>query len=57
MVRKHVGIDAPVRQDDALIRALQAYRGEKGNLPFPLAQPMPCELIRSVAAAVVQERG
>jgi uncharacterized protein YdhG (YjbR/CyaY superfamily) len=54
--RKHIGIYPPVRGDPALLEALRAYRGGKGNLKFPLAQPMPYALIGRVAAALARER-
>jgi len=50
--RKHVGIYPPVKGDVALNKALQPYRGEKGNLRFPLDRPMPYELIGRVAEAL-----
>lgn len=46
--RKHIGIYPPVQGDAALLRALAPYRGEKGNLSFPLAGAMPYALIRRV---------
>ncbi len=53
--RKHIGIYPPVHGDAALLDALAPYRGPKGNLSFPLDQPMPYELIRRVARQRVQE--
>ena len=53
--KKHVGIYPPVRQDKALVKELLAYRGPKGNLSFPLDQPLPYELIRRVAVALARE--
>jgi uncharacterized protein YdhG (YjbR/CyaY superfamily) len=53
--KKHIGIYPPVRGDAALLQALAPYRGEKGNLSFPLAEAMPYELIRRVARQRVQE--
>ena len=49
--RHHVGIFPPVKGDAALERALAKYRGEKGNLRFPLDEPMPYPLIRRVVRA------
>ncbi|WP_255658951.1 hypothetical protein [Methylophilus sp. Leaf408] len=34
---------------------MQAYRGKKGNLSFPLDQPLPLELIGQVAMALYRE--
>ena len=53
--KKHIGIYPPVRGDAALLQALGRYRGEKGNLSFPLAEAMPYELIRRVARQRVKE--
>lgn len=53
--KKHIGIYPPVRGDAALLEALARYRGEKGNLSFPLAEAMPYELIRRVARQRVKE--
>lgn len=55
--KKHIGVYPPVRQDAALIRELAPYRGEKGNLSFPLNQPLPIELIGRVAVALHREYG
>lgn len=53
--QKHIGVYPPVTRDDALIRALGPYRGEKGNLTFPLDQPLPMALIERVARALHRE--
>jgi uncharacterized protein YdhG (YjbR/CyaY superfamily) len=53
--KKHIGVYPPVHGDAALLKALGPYRGEKGNLSFPLADPMPYELIRRVARQRVKE--
>lgn len=53
--KKHIGIYPPVRHDAELIRELAPYRGEKGNLSFPLGEPLPVELIGRVALALSRE--
>jgi uncharacterized protein YdhG (YjbR/CyaY superfamily) len=53
--KKHVGIYPPVKGDKLLAKALLPYRGEKGNLKFPLDQPIPYELIDRVAVALAKE--
>jgi uncharacterized protein YdhG (YjbR/CyaY superfamily) len=53
--KRHIGIYPPVHGDAALLEALAPYRGPRGNLSFPLDQPMPYELIRRVARQRVQE--
>jgi len=52
---KHIGVYTPVRGDAALLRALAPYRGEKGNLSFPLTEAMPYALIRRVVRQRVKE--
>jgi uncharacterized protein YdhG (YjbR/CyaY superfamily) len=49
--KHHIGIFPPVEGDAALEKALAKYQGEKGNLRFPLDQPMPYPLIRRVVRA------
>lgn len=53
--KQHIGLYPPLRHDAALIEALAPYRGEKGNLSFPLNQPLPIELIGRVAVALQRE--
>ncbi len=44
--KKHIGLFPPVRGDAKLEKATAIYAGEKGNLRFPLDQPIPYGLIR-----------
>ncbi len=53
--KKHIGVYPPVTKDAALIHELAPYRGEKGNLSFPLREPLPIELIGRVALALHRE--
>jgi uncharacterized protein YdhG (YjbR/CyaY superfamily) len=53
--RQHIGVYPPVTQDAALIDALAPFRGPKGNLIFPLRQPLPVDLIGRVALALHRE--
>ena len=53
--KKHIGIYPPVTQDAALVKELAPYRGAKGNLSFPLNQPLPIDLIGRVAVALHRE--
>lgn len=55
--KKHIGVYPPVTGDAALVRALVDYRGEKGNLKFPLDQPIPYALIGKVAKSLAKEYG
>lgn len=55
--KKHIGVYPPLKRDKALIRELAPYRGEKGNLSFPLSEELPIELIGRVALALHREYG
>ncbi len=46
--KSHIGLYPPVRGDVRLERAVAPYAGEKGNLRFPLGQPIPYELIERI---------
>lgn len=52
--KKHIGIYPPVRTSAALIRELAPYRGPKGNLSFPLDEPIPIDLIGRVAQELLR---
>lgn len=53
--KKHIGVYPPVKEPPALIEELAAYRGPKGNLSFPLSEPLPLELIGRVAGALANQ--
>ncbi len=53
--KKHIGIYPPVHGDEDLQERLLPYRGEKGNLRFPLSQPMPFDLIEDLVEALHKE--
>lgn len=55
--KKHIGVYPPVEGDAELQARLAPYRGPKGNLIFPLAQPLPHALITEVALALASEYG
>ncbi|NJL28449.1 MAG: DUF1801 domain-containing protein [Thermoanaerobaculia bacterium] len=55
--KNHIGIYPPVSRDALLIRELEPYRGPKGNLSFPLNEPLPIELVGRVAVALFREHG
>jgi len=56
--KKHIGFYPPVRGDASLEKAASIYAGEKGNLRFPLDQPIPYDLIeRLVKLRVKQNLG
>jgi uncharacterized protein YdhG (YjbR/CyaY superfamily) len=52
--KKHIGLYPPVR-DEKLKGSLAKYAGPKGNLQFPLAEPLPYPLIRRVVKARLRE--
>lgn len=53
--KKHIGFYPPVSGDEALLNDAVAYAGEKGNLQFPLDQPMPYALITRIVQQRVKE--
>src|SRR5262249_20240783 len=53
--KKHIGIFPPVGGDEKLKKELARYRGEKGNLKFPLDEPMPYGLITRVVKCRLKE--
>ncbi len=53
--KKHIGVYPPVRGDAKLSKEISRYRGEKGNLKFPLDEPIPYELITRVVKFRVKE--
>jgi uncharacterized protein YdhG (YjbR/CyaY superfamily) len=48
--KNHIGLYPPIRGDARLEKAVAPYAGEKGNLRFPLDEPIPFELIGRIAA-------
>ncbi len=46
--KNHVGFFPPIRGNARLEKAASVYAGEKGNLRFPLDEPMPLGLIRKL---------
>jgi uncharacterized protein YdhG (YjbR/CyaY superfamily) len=53
--KKHIGVYPPVKGDRKLQNELLPYRGEKGNLKFPLGDSIPYNLIGRVALALSKE--
>ena len=53
--KNHIGIYPPVRGDDKLIKELARHRGEKGNLKFPLDEPIPYKLISKIVRLRMKE--
>jgi uncharacterized protein YdhG (YjbR/CyaY superfamily) len=50
--KNHIGMFPPIRGDAKLEAAVAKYAGPKGNLKFPLDEPIPCSLV----ARIVQFR-
>ena len=54
--KSHIGLFPPVQGDEELQAATLRYKGEKGNLKFPLDEPVPYDLIRRVVLCRNMER-
>lgn len=53
--KQHIGFYPPVRSDPKLVGDASVYAGEKGNLRFPLDQPIPYALITRLVRTRVKE--
>jgi uncharacterized protein YdhG (YjbR/CyaY superfamily) len=53
--KNHIGLFPPVRGDAKLEKAVAPYAGEKGNLRFPLDQPVPFQLIKRIVKLRVKQ--
>jgi uncharacterized protein YdhG (YjbR/CyaY superfamily) len=53
--RKHIGMYPPARGDPKLQKAISRYAGVKGNLQFPLDQPIPYGLIARIVKLRVKQ--
>ncbi|HEX5439197.1 MAG TPA: DUF1801 domain-containing protein [Gemmatimonadaceae bacterium] len=53
--RHHIGLYPPVKGDAKLVKAISRYAGPKGNLQFPLDEPIPYHLIERIAKLRVQQ--
>ena len=45
---KHIGLYPPISGDKTLENAVARYAGPKGNLQFPLDEPIPYDLIERI---------
>ena len=55
--KKHIGFYPPIVGNARLEKTASIYAGEKGNLRFPLDEPMPLDLIRDLTKLrVTQDR-
>jgi uncharacterized protein YdhG (YjbR/CyaY superfamily) len=46
--KKHIGLYPPISGDKGLEKAVARYAGPKGNLQFPLDEPIPYDLIEGI---------
>src|SRR5262245_11395168 len=53
--KEHIGCYPPVKGDAAIEKAVARYAGEKGNLRFPLDEPVPYELIERIVRHRVRQ--
>jgi uncharacterized protein YdhG (YjbR/CyaY superfamily) len=53
--QKHIGLYPPISGDQALEKAVARYAGPKGNLQFPLDQPIPYNLIERIVKLRVKQ--
>lgn len=53
--KNHIGFYPPIRGDVKLEQAIAKYAGEKGNLRFPLDEPMPLGLIKRIVKLRVKQ--
>jgi uncharacterized protein YdhG (YjbR/CyaY superfamily) len=53
--KNHIGLYPPVSGDAKLEKAISPYAGEKGNLRFPLNQPIPYDLIERIVKRRVEQ--
>jgi uncharacterized protein YdhG (YjbR/CyaY superfamily) len=53
--KTHIGLYPPIFGDKALEKAIARYAGPKGNLQFPLDEPMPLALIERIVKLRVKQ--
>ena len=53
--KNHIGLYPPVKGDEELRAEIARYRGGKGNLRFPLDEPIPYVLIGRIVKFRIQE--
>jgi uncharacterized protein YdhG (YjbR/CyaY superfamily) len=53
--KAHVSIFPPLHSDTALSKKLARFANERGNLRFPLGEPMPWPLITRLAKALAKQ--
>jgi uncharacterized protein YdhG (YjbR/CyaY superfamily) len=53
--KKHIGLYPPITGDKAVEKAVARYAGPKGNLQFPLDEPIPYDLIERIVKLRVRQ--
>lgn len=53
--KQHIGLYPPISGDKSLEKAVPRYAGPKGNLQFPLDEPMPLKLIERIVKLRVKQ--
>jgi uncharacterized protein YdhG (YjbR/CyaY superfamily) len=53
--KKHIGLYPPIAGDKAIGKAVAHYAGPKGNLQFPLDEPIPYDLIERIVRLRVKQ--
>lgn len=53
--KKHIGLYPPISGDEAIEKAVARYAGPKGNLQFPLDEPIPYKLIARIVMLRVKQ--
>ena len=53
--KNHIGLYPPISGDKALEKAIARYAGPKGNLQFPLDEPIPYDLIERIVKLRVKQ--
>ena len=53
--KEHIGLYPPVSGNKSLEKAIARYAGPKGNLQFPLDEPMPLNLIERIVKLRVKQ--
>lgn len=53
--KKHIGLYPPISGDEVIEKAVARYAGPKGNLQFPLDEPIPYKLIARIVKLRVKQ--
>ncbi len=53
--KNHIGLYPPISGDAEIEKAAAKYAGPKGNLQFPLDEPMPYDLIKRIVKLRVRQ--